>query len=227
MVQFDQLRISDDGKELFIDVHVNTSSYFKNVYLNGIVIIDANSKEKDCKSKDYTGISETDPYVPNNNYVYKSEISGNEKELHLRLTKADFDAAFVNMNSGEGLDSSKPYAKVSFNKPNFSDSLFFVYIICKGVDSECTPCVLDSSKPTVGVTFDEKLLYQRAMDYIKQLSDNCTVPREFIDFILLWNGFKASIETEHYVPALKYWHMLFNNPKFINGITTKGCGCHG
>lgn len=65
------------------------------------------------------------------------------------------------------------------------------------------------------------------MDYIKQLSDNCTVPREFIDFILLWNGFKASIETEHYVPALKYWQMLFNNPKFINGITTKGCGCHG
>ena len=227
MVQFDQLRISDDGKELFIDVHVNTSSYFKNVYLNGIVIIDANSKEKDCKSKDYTGISETDPYVPNNNYVYKSEISGNEKELHLRLTKADFDAAFVNMNSGGGLDSSKPYAKVSFNKPNFSDSLFFVYIICKGVDSECTPCVLDSSKPTVGVTFDEKLLYQRAMDYIKQLSDNCTVPREFIDFILLWNGFKASIETEHYVSALKYWQMLFDNPKFINGITTKGCGCHG
>lgn len=227
MVQFDQLRISDDGKELFIDVHVNTSSYFKNVYLNGIVIIDANSKEKDCKSKDYTGISETDPYVPNNNYVYKSEISGNEKELHLRLTKADFDAAFVNMNSGGGLDSSKPYAKVSFNKPNFSDSLFFVYIICKGVDSECTPCVLDSSKPTVGVTFDEKLLYQRAMDYIKQLSDNCTVPREFIDFILLWNGFKASIETEHYVPALKYWQMLFDNPKFINGIATKGCGCHG
>lgn len=227
MVQFDQLRISDDGKELFIDVHVNTSSYFKNVYLNGIVIIDANSKEKDCKSKDYTGISETNPYAPNNNYVYKSEISGNEKELHLRLTKTDFDAAFVNMNSGGGLDSSKPYAKVSFNKPNFSDSLFFVYIICKGADSECTPCVLDSSKPTVGVTFDEKLLYQRVMDYIKQLSDNCTVPREFIDFILLWNGFKASIETEHYVPALKYWQMLFNNPKFINGITTKGCGCHG
>lgn len=227
MVQFDQLRISDDGKELFIDVHVNTSSYFKNVYLNGIVIIDANSKEKDCKSKDYTGISETDPYVPNNNYVYKSEISGNEKELHLRLTKADFDVAFVNMNSGGGLDSSKPYAKVSFNKPNFSDSLFFVYIICKGADSECTPCILDSSKPTVGVTFDEKLLYQRVMDYIKQLSDNCIVPREFIDFILLWNGFKASIETEHYVPALKYWQMLFDNPKFINGITIKGCGCHG
>nr|DAG91424.1 MAG TPA: hypothetical protein [Crassvirales sp.] len=227
MVQFDQLRISDDGKELFIDVHVNTSSYFKNVYLNGIVIIDANSKEKDCKSKDYTGISETNPYVPNNNYVYKSEILGNEKELHLRLTKADFDAAFVNMNSGDVVNSLKPYAKVSFNKPNFSDSLFFVYIICKGADSECTPCVLDSSKPTVGVTFDEKLLYQRVMDYTKQLSDNCTVPREFIDFILLWNGFKASIETEHYVPALKYWQMLFNNPKFINGITTKGCGCHG
>lgn len=227
MVQFDQLRISDDGKELFIDIHVNNSSYFKNVYISGIVIIDANSKEKDCKSKDYTGISETNPFVPNSNYIYKSEVFGNEKELHLRLTKADFDAAFINNGSIDSIDSSKPYAKLPFNKSNFSDGLFFVYIYCKGVSDECTPCVLDSSKPTVGVTFDEKLLYQRVMDFTKQLADQCIIPREYIDFILLWNAFKASIETEHYIPAIKYWQMLFNTPMLINGITTKGCGCHG
>lgn len=226
MIQFDQLRISDDGKELYIDIHVNTSSYFKDVYINGIVIIDANSKEKDCDSKDYTGISETNPYAPNNNYVYKSEVPGNEKELHLRLTKADFDAAFINGTSGM-IDSNKPYAKIAFNKSDFSDSLFFVYVICKGVQSECTPCALDSSKPTIGVTFDEKLLYERVMDFTKQLADTCVIPKAFIDFILLWNAFKASLETGHYIPLIRFWHRLFDMPSLINGRTIKGCGCHG
>lgn len=228
MVQFDQLRISDDGKSLYIDIHVNKASYFKNVYIDSVTIIDANSKERDCNSKDYTGISETNPYAPNDHFIYKKALSDNEKELHLVLTKADLDGAFTNTNSeGNAINSSKPYAKLAFNKSSFSDSLLFVYVTCKGVQSECTPCVLDSSKPTIGVVFDEKLLYQRVMDYTKQLADTCVIPKGYIDFILLWNAFKASIETEHWVPAIKYWHMLFDLPSLINGRTIKGCGCHG
>lgn len=228
MVQFEQLRISDDGKKLHIDIHVNKASYFENVYIDSIVIIDANSKERDCSSKDYTGISETNPYAPNDHFIYKQTLSGNEKELHLVLSKADLDKAFTNTNSsGNAIDSSKPYAKLAFSKANFSDSLLFVYVICKGVNDDCTPCVLDSSRPTVGVTFDEKLLYQRVMDFTKQLADTCVIPKRYIDFILLWNAFKASVETEHYIPAIKYWHMLFDMPELINGGTVKGCGCHG
>lgn len=228
MVQFDQLRISDDGKELYIDIHVNTSSYFKDVYIDSLVIIDANSRERDCNNKDYTGISETNPYAPNDNFIYKQVVTGNEKEMHLVITKATLDEAFSNRNSeGNAINSDKPYGKVAFNKSSFSDSLLFVYVICKGSDSECTPCALDSSKPTIGITFDEKLLYQRVMDFTKQLADNCVIPMGYIDFILLWNAFKASAETEHYVPAIKYWHMLFDSPMLSNGITVKVCGCHG
>lgn len=228
MVQFEQLRISDDGKKLHIDIHVNKASYFDNVYIDSIVIIDANSKERDCTNKDYTGISETNPYAPNDNFIYKQTVSGSEKELHLVLTKAELDEAFTNTNSsGNAINSEKPYAKLAFSKANFSDSLLFVYVICKGVNAECTPCVLDSSKPTLGVTFDEKLLYQRVMDYTKQLADTCIIPKGYIDFILLWNAFKASIETEHYIPAINYWHMLFDQPGIIDGGTAKGCGCHG
>jgi hypothetical protein len=228
MVQFEQLRVSDDGKKLYIDIHVNKASYFENVYIDSITIIDANSKEKDCTSKDYTGISETNPYTPNNNFIYKQTVSGNEKELHLVLSKADFDAAFTNTNSsGNAINNSKPYAKLAFSKTDFSDSLLFVYVTCKGVNDDCTPCVLDSSKPTIGVTFDEKLLYQRVMCLTKQLADSCNIPKKYIDFILLWNAFKASVETEHFIPAIKYWQMLFEYSTIVNTVTTKGCGCHG
>ena len=36
MVIYDQLRISDDGKSLFIDAHVNEAHFFDNVYMKKI-----------------------------------------------------------------------------------------------------------------------------------------------------------------------------------------------
>ena len=33
MILFDQLRISDDGKRLYINAHVNKADYFANVYI--------------------------------------------------------------------------------------------------------------------------------------------------------------------------------------------------
>ena len=80
------------------------------------------------------------------------------------------------------------------------------------------------------------------MDYTKDLADDCTIPTGFTDFILLWNAFKASVETEHYGPAIKYYNMLFGNPDervtrdgshspfgggSANNRRTKPCGCHG
>jgi hypothetical protein len=91
-------------------------------------------------------------------------------------------------------------------------------------------------KYVLGVTFDENLLYQRVMQYTKSLADNCKIPVAFMDFILLWNAFKASVETEHYIPAIKYYNMLFGkdadgNPygayDKTSGVISKPCGCHG
>lgn len=41
MILFDQLRISDDGKRLYINAHVNKADYFANVYIDSIVIMTA------------------------------------------------------------------------------------------------------------------------------------------------------------------------------------------
>lgn len=197
MIIFDQLRISDDGKRLYINLHVNKASYFEHIYLKELVIMTADK------------VSETSPHLASEDYIYKKVFEGEQKEADLVLQPVDFNENFM--------------------KSDFSHDLFFVYVKVEGVPDPCTPCSLDK-EITLGVTFDENLLYQQVMNFTKQLADDCNTPTGFIDFILLWNAFKASIETEHYIPAIKYWSILFNSyggeyPS-LTGIT-KPCGCHG
>jgi hypothetical protein len=64
------------------------------------------------------------------------------------------------------------------------------------------------------------------MDFTKSLADECKIPVGFADFILLWNAFKAAVETEHYISAVKYWKMLFDKNISSYG-NNKPCGCHG
>lgn len=191
MIIFDQLRISDDGKLLYIDVHVNKSSDFDAITLDSITI---QTSEQ---------VSETDPLTPGSEYIYSSAITGDAKELHLCLKAAT--------------DFEKPFTSLS-------DMLLFVYVTCKGTPGVCTPCRLDEMT-TLGVTFDESLYYQKVMQFTKELVGNCDVPDNFIDLILLWNGFKAAVETEHYIEAIDYYNKMFrgNTVRF----STLECGCHG
>ena len=194
MIIFDQLRMTKDGRQLFIDAHVNEAEYFDDVYIDKIVIQTADQ------------VSEADPLTPGSEYIYSSTIDGNEKEIHLVLNAAtDFERVFNTL----------------------SDQLLFVYIICKGTPSINTPCTLDEMT-TLGVTFNEALYYQKVMQLTKQLADECKISKEFIDLILLWNGFKAAIETGHYIPAIDFWRkLLFGHHGMSNLSNYNPCGCHG
>lgn len=149
-------------------------------------------------------VSETNPEVPTEDCIFTHTFGDNVKEAALVLTVNDF---------------------LTLKQSDMSRTLFFVYVKCKGIVGDCVPCRLDELT-TLGVTFDEKLLYQRVMDYTKSFANDCKIPVGFTDFILLWNAFKASIETEHYIPAIKFWNQLFDVGT-IGNITYKGCGCHG
>lgn len=203
MIIFDQLRLSDDAQKMYVNVHVNTADYFKGIYLERIVIMTADKALEATTAGLYPTDSEGNPI----DYIYTKEFDDNAKEAALVLTVNDF----------LGLKTS-----------DMSRTLFFVYVKCKGTVGECTPCRLDELT-TLGVTFDEKMLYQRVMGYTKSLADDCIMPTGFADFILQWNAFKASIETEHYVQATRYWRMLFGDDGRLAGDSTtyKGCGCHG
>lgn len=204
MIIFDQLRISDDGKRMYINAHVNKADYFNDIYIDSIVIQTADK------------VSETDPGLPTSDYVYIKKAEENAKELNLVLEASDLSKSW----------ESDPKA-IAFNRGDMSKTLFFVYIKCKGTPGSCTPCRLDE-ETTLGVVFDENVLHQRVMDYTKELVADCNVPTAFIDFILLWNAFKSAIETEHYIPAIKFFNMMFEEVgKSCQSRTIKTCGCNG
>lgn len=204
MIIFDQLRISDDGKRMYINAHVNKADYFNDIYIDSIVIQTADK------------VSETDPGLPTSDYVYIKKAEENAKELNLVLEASDLSRSW----------ESDPKA-IAFNRGDMSKTLFFVYIKCKGTPGSCTPCRLDE-ETTLGVVFDENVLHQRVVDYTKELVADCSVPSAFIDFILLWNAFKSAIETEHYIPAIKFFNMMFEEVgKSCQSRTIKTCGCNG
>lgn len=195
-VIIDQFRISDDGKRMYINLHVNTASYFDNIYLDSITIMTADK------------VSETNPNEPTEDFIYKKEIDGNQKELNLVLPNEDI-------------------SDWNYQKRDLTSDLFFLYVKIKGVPDPCTPCRLDE-EITIGVTFDENLLYQRVMNYTKELLKDCTVPIGLADFILLWNAFKAAVNTEHWISAIKFYNMLFEAGSDAPVVVgPKLCGCHG
>lgn len=140
-----------------------------------------------------------------NGYIYSKTFEAGTKEIDEVISISD--------------DS------LIYNKSSFKD-LFFVYIKCNNVP-KTSECYTQIGNYVIGITFDENLLYQQVMQFTKTISDDCSVPDEFIDFILLWNAFKSAVETEHYIPALKFYNMLFGKNSVFLLNNSKHCGCHG
>jgi len=215
MIIFDQLRISDDGKKVFLNAHVNAATAFTSIYIKEITIQTADQVSEDT-------------CLPTDEYIYKKTLTTSVKNVDLVIAPTDpeTDSTWASKHT------------------TFSDQLLFVFLTCEHVGQVdpcfiALPCRLDELT-SVGVTFDENLLYQRVMDYTRELAADCTIPQGFIDLILLWNAFKAAIETEHFIPAIKYYNILFGND-VVNGYSNsntissnssgnhsviRGCGCH-
>lgn len=204
MIVYDQLRVSDDGRQLYVDAHVSLASCFDGVTIQSLYI---------CLGSQVYETLTIDP--ESNGYIYKKEYGEDIREIHECINITD--------------------ESLIYNKTSFSKDLFFVYVGCNTVPEGCE-CYASVGKYVLGVTFDENLLYQRVMQFTKGLADNCQIPVGFTDFILLWNAFKASVETEHYIPAIKYYNMLFGMDTDgssygaydkTSGMIYKPCGCHG
>lgn len=221
MVIFDQLRISDDGKELYISVHINdavqqdyaTDGYikpFEKVYLKSLTIVSADK------------VSETSTSVPTKGILYYMDF---EKVFGENTKSASLVIHDWELKEQPTVDEEDKIHNPCAPK-KLVEGLFFVYVETKGDANDCVPCIYKNPVATA-VVFDETLLYQKAMNYTRELVQDCNVPQGFADFILQWNAFKSSVETEHWNSAIKFYNMLFGATNTPVTTATKGCGCHG
>lgn len=183
MIQFNNLKITSDGKSLIVDAAVKDLEYYTDVYIDS-VLIDTQDTFVDSG--------------PSSKAIIKT-IEGDNKSISLELGIEDLIS-------------------------NLNENLFFVYIKTKGTPAADTPCGMDNSI-TLGVTFNFYPKYQYGFNFIKELSNTCIIPKNFINFILQYKAFELAVKTGNYTEAIKYWNKFFMNIK--SDVTTTNCNCYG
>lgn len=190
MIKFQELKVTKDGKHLIIDAVVKSLQYYKDIYIDAIIIDTQDTFISNGPSSNPIYYYE----IPKSN---NPEIVG-QKEVRLELDYMDL-----------GVDINK--------------TLFFVYIIAKGTPAANTPCNMDNAT-TLGVTANLYNYYNYMLQSMKEIENDCVIPKNFIDSILRFKALELSIKTGHYPQAIKYWNKFFIN---LENKVTNICSCHG
>ena len=189
MVQFNELRITPDNRELIIDVSVKDLDIYTNVYLDYIMIDNQDTFIED-------GPSDNPIYTYTvADAVYSTDSNSGIKQCRLTLTNSDV---------------------------NLSSDLLFIYVVVKGVPAPSTPCNMDNAT-TMGVVYNLHNIFQSFMPYIREVENDCNLPKGFINYILRFKALELAFATGNYTLAVKYWNMFFRN-KLIAQPSI--CNCH-
>jgi hypothetical protein len=77
---------------------------------------------------------------------------------------------------------------------------------------------------TLGVVMYPCNYYNNIMQYVKQVENECVIPKNFIHEYLKFKALQSCIETRHYTQAIIYYNKYF---KKLSNTTDNTCGCHG
>lgn len=250
MVTFNELRITPDGNTLIIDVAIKDLRYYDNVGLDTILIDTQDTftaEGPSSKAVKFSVVNSIDAESFEQDFGFDYSFKGTLKEGFLYTFKVP-DPTGNYFISGELYDANilttgvhkyekgklvavttpiKSY-RIEINKNDsiltFKDNLLFVYVKTKGTPASDTPCGMDNIT-TLGVVSNLYPLYQHAFSYIKELSDTCSIPKNFINYILQYKVFELAIKIGHYTKAIKYWKKFFMGIK--DSVITPNCGCYG
>lgn len=183
MIHFNELRYSNKKTSLIIDVSIDESEYFKDSYINKIVI------------------DNQDTFIPNgpsSTPLYQYVADENSQNVRLELP-------------------------VNSIKVNPKLDMVFVYILT--TPGPNVPCEL-AKEITIGTVIDLQCVYDNLIRYIKQISNDCSTPKEFIDMFLKYKALDLCVRTGNYPLAIKYWNKYFKLSP-CNNTVIKPCDCHG
>lgn len=215
MVHFNDLRFSKDSKYLIIDAAIDSQNFYEDVLLDSIII------------------DNQDTFVsngPSSNPIYTYKIVDTDK---VYSTPENCNCSPVRVEDGsycfvEGTGTMKRVRleiPLSLYGINPYKDMLFVYVIASGTPSADTPCGLDNSK-IMGTVVNLKYIYDNMLCYIRQIENECEIPKNFIDSILKYKALELSIRTGNYPLAIKYWNKYLSNSN-PNIPTIKTCNCYG
>lgn len=196
MIQFNTLKITQDGKNLIINASVKNLEYYTNVLIGSIVIDNQDT---------YSASG------PSSNPIYRYSFAG--KDLVTNENIEGLKNINIIVSAKELLD----------NNGDLNDDILYVYLIAVGIPSADTPCGMDNIN-TLGVALNLRPIYNNGINYIKQVESTCEIPKDFIEFILRYKALDLALKTENYIQANKYWNKFFKNNNVVP-LNTNSCGC--
>lgn len=209
MVIFNECRIDKEGKNLIVDVSVDSLPFYKNVHLESITI-----------DSDKTFIE----HGPSSNPIYSQNFVESDEVKQSYNGVVENGVFVIDAKEETGLKNVRLQLNYrDLRLDNLNDNILFVYIGVGGVPELNTPCGMDN-KYSVAVAVNLRPVYNMAMNYIRELGDTCTAPKGFIDMILRLKAFELSIKTGNFLTAIKQWDKLFKNKRIVS---PNKCGCYG
>ena len=198
MIRFNELKIEDNY--IIIDVKIEEEKYFKDMYIDSIVIDTQDTFIANGPSSKaiYTKTFNTDIDVKKEEIIY---TQGTDKYNRVRI---HIDGKNLNVD--------------------IHKTMFFVYVIAGGTPAADTPCRWDENK-ALHTLVDTQVLYNNMIQYVKELSKDCSTPDNFINAILQFNAVDLALKTNQYPLAIDLWKRFYSDIE--SNVVLPNCGCNG
>ena len=198
MIRFNELKI--ENNYIIIDVQIEEEKYFKDMYIDSIVIDTQDTFIANGPSSKaiYTKTFNTDTDINKEEIIY---TQGTDKYNRVRI--------YID---GKNLN-------VDIHK-----TMFFVYVIAGGTPAADTPCRWDENK-ALHTLVDTQVLYNNMIQYVKELNKDCSTPDNFINAILQFNAIDLALKTNQYPLAIDLWKRFYSDIE--SNIVLPNCGCNG
>ena len=208
MIRFNELKIEDNY--IIIDVQIEEEKYFKDMYIDSIVIDTQDTFIVNGPSSKaiYTKIFNTDIHP-----VYEN------KQCALIKKEENIYTQGINKHNRVRIYIDAKDLNVDIHK-----TMFFVYVIAGGIPAADTPCRWDENK-ALHTLVDTQVLYNNMIQYVKELSKDCSTPDNFINAILQFNAVDLALKTNQYPLAIDLWKRFYSNIE--SNIVLPNCGCNG
>lgn len=217
MLHFNELRYSDDNKNIIIDASVDSQSYYDNIIINSIIIDNQNTFVTNGPSSNPIYTYNVEEEYPN---IYSIPENCNCNPV---LGDEDKSYCFI-----EELDSMKHIRLVipaSSIKVDVCKDMLFVYVIASGIPGQDTPCGFDNNM-IMGTIINLQGIYNNMLYYIREIEKNCSIPKNFIDLILRFKALEVCVRTGNYPLAIKYWNKFYSE-QLSSGVNITNCKCYG